>query len=75
MTCDHVRALNLAKEGQWDEAHQIVQPYSDKKSCLIHGYLHRVEGDLGNAGIADIGLEQAGIFGREIEGGDRRHGP
>lgn len=49
MTCDHVRVLDLAKEGQWEEAHQLVQPYSDKQSCLIHGYLHRVEGDLGNA--------------------------
>jgi hypothetical protein len=49
MTCDHVRVLDLAKEGQWDEAHRLVQPYSDKQSCLIHGYLHRVEGDLGNA--------------------------
>lgn len=49
MTCDHIRVLDLAKEGQWDEAHRLVQSYSDKQSCLIHGYLHRVEGDLGNA--------------------------
>ena len=28
----------------------MVQPYSDQLSCLIHAYLHRVEGDLGNAG-------------------------
>lgn len=49
MTCDHIRALNLAKEGQWDEAHQLVQSYSDTRSCLVHGYLHRVEGDLSNA--------------------------
>ena len=50
MACDHIQALNLAKEGKWDEAHKLVQPYSDDYSCLIHGYLHRVEGDLGNAG-------------------------
>jgi hypothetical protein len=49
MAVDHVKALDLANEGKWDEAHELVQPYSDKISCLIHGYLHRVEGDLGNA--------------------------
>lgn len=49
MTCDHTQALELAREGKWDEAHSIVQEYSDNYSCLIHGYLHRVEGDLANA--------------------------
>lgn len=49
MTCDYLKALNLAKAGQWDAAHEAVQPYSDPLSCRIHGYLHRVEGDLGNA--------------------------
>lgn len=49
MACDHLQTLNLAKEGKWDEAHELVQPYSDERSCLVHGYLHRVEGDLGNA--------------------------
>ena len=50
MTCDHTKALDLAREGKWEEAHKLVQLYSDKQSCLIHGYLHRAEGDLGNAG-------------------------
>ena len=27
----------------------MVQSFSDPMACLIHGYLHRVEGDLGNA--------------------------
>lgn len=49
MVCDHIQALDLAKEGKWDEAHRLVQEYSDERSCLIHGYLHRIEGDLGNA--------------------------
>ncbi len=49
MSYDHIQVLNLAKEGKWDEAHQLVQAYSDKYSCLIHGYLHRIEGDLSNA--------------------------
>jgi len=49
MACDYIKVLNLAEEGEWDKAHQLVQPYSDECSCLIHAYLHRVEGDLSNA--------------------------
>ena len=49
MTLNHIKALDLASEGKWNEAHKLVQPHSDDISCLIHGYLHRVEGDLGNA--------------------------
>jgi hypothetical protein len=49
MGCDHKNALDLAKEGHWEEAHVLVQPHSDELSCLIHAYLHRVEGDRGNA--------------------------
>lgn len=49
MTCDHAQALALAKAGQWDAAHDLVQPHSDRDSCLIHAYLHRVEGDHSNA--------------------------
>lgn len=49
MTVDPVKALNYAKQGKWDEAHRLIQSSSDKTSCLIHGYLHRVEGDLSNA--------------------------
>ncbi len=49
MECDHIKALDLAREGSWDESHQLVQQYSDELSCLIHAYLHRVEGDISNA--------------------------
>lgn len=49
MNSEYIKALNFARDGQWDAAHEIVQQYSDKLACLIHGYLHRVEGDLGNA--------------------------
>ncbi len=28
---------------------RIVQQYSDNLSCLIHAYLHRAEGNIGNA--------------------------
>lgn len=49
MDCDHVKVLDLSKAGKWDEAHRLVQGHSDPMSCLIHAYLHRVEGDLSNA--------------------------
>jgi hypothetical protein len=49
MECDHIKALDLARKGDWDESHKLVQQYSDKLSCLIHAYLHRVEGDISNA--------------------------
>jgi hypothetical protein len=41
--------MDLARSGDWDKAHELVQDYSDSLACLIHGYLHRVEGDTGNA--------------------------
>ena len=49
MAHNHLEALRLARDGKWDAAHRLAQRSSDRLSCLIHGYLHRVEGDLGNA--------------------------
>jgi len=49
MSSDYIKVLNYAEEGEWDKAHQLIQSHSDKTSCLIHAYLHRVEGDLSNA--------------------------
>ena len=43
-------ALWWAAKGDWDRAHKIVQDESDANSAWVHAYLHRVEGDLGNAG-------------------------
>ena len=45
----HRKALELAQKGDWEAAHQLAQRGSDPLSCLIHAYLHREEGDLGNA--------------------------
>ncbi len=49
MSCDYLKILNLVRDGKWEESHKEVQPCSDELSCLIHAYLHRVEGDLNNA--------------------------
>jgi hypothetical protein len=43
-------ALWWAAKGQWDEAHKIVQDEASADAAWVHAYLHRVEGDLGNAG-------------------------
>jgi hypothetical protein len=43
-------ALWWAAKGQWDEAHKIVQDEETADAAWVHAYLHRVEGDLGNAG-------------------------
>jgi hypothetical protein len=43
-------ALWWAAKGNWDAAHKIVMNESGKDAAWVHAYLHRVEGDLGNAG-------------------------
>jgi len=43
-------ALWWAAKGNWDHAHKIAQDEDDASSAWVHAYLHRVEGDLGNAG-------------------------
>jgi hypothetical protein len=43
-------AMWWAAKGDWDRAHKIVQDESCANSAWVHAYLHRVEGDLGNAG-------------------------
>lgn len=37
-------------EAGWDRAHALVQDASGPDAAWVHAYLHRVEGDLGNAG-------------------------
>jgi hypothetical protein len=43
-------AMWWAAKGNWDQAHKIVQDEAGKDAAWVHAYLHRVEGDLGNAG-------------------------
>ncbi|MGB8400894.1 hypothetical protein [Bradyrhizobium sp.] len=43
-------AAKGASKGGWDEAHKIVQDEPTADAAWVHAYLHRVEGDLGNAG-------------------------
>ena len=43
-------ALWWAAKGKWDAAHKIAQDQDTADSAWVHAYLHRVEGDPGNAG-------------------------
>jgi hypothetical protein len=43
-------ALWWAAKGNWNEAHKIAQDLGTADAAWVHAYLHRVEGDLGNAG-------------------------
>ena len=42
-------ALWWAAKGDWDRAHKIVMNEETAEAAWVHAYLHRVEGDLGNA--------------------------
>ena len=35
--------------GDWDAAHQVAQDVPDPDGAWVHAYLHRKEGDAGNA--------------------------
>lgn len=49
--CEHtaLHALWYEANGEWQTAHEIVQRGDDVSSAWVHAYLHRREGDLGNA--------------------------
>jgi len=42
-------ALWNDRKGNWDAAHGIAQDIDDEDGAWIHAYLHRKQGDLGNA--------------------------
>lgn len=46
-----LEALWHLRKGDWNRAHEIVQAHEDERpSAWVHAHLHRVEGDLSNAG-------------------------
>jgi hypothetical protein len=44
------QALWWEAKGDWHLAHQCAQKQADAEGAWAHAYLHRVEGDLRNAG-------------------------
>ncbi len=45
-----LQALALLAAGDWDGAHDLVQGDASAEAAWVHAHLHRVEGDLANAG-------------------------
>lgn len=45
-----VRALWHKARGDWDSAHSCAQEDESREASWVHAYLHRKEGDIGNAG-------------------------
>jgi hypothetical protein len=44
------QALWWERKGDWHQAHHCAQMQGDAQGAWAHAYLHRVEGDLTNAG-------------------------
>jgi len=45
----YAMALWYDAKGDWQQAHNIIQDIENKTAYRIHGYLHRKEGENGNA--------------------------
>ena len=45
-----VQALWQVAKGDWEQAHKLAQDQDDGAGAWVHAHLHRVEGDLRNAG-------------------------
>jgi hypothetical protein len=45
-----LRAVWLGLRGEWEEAHELAQAQDDAGGARVHAWLHRIEGDAGNAG-------------------------
>jgi hypothetical protein len=43
-------ALWWDAQGDWNRAHEVAQEIDDANGAWVHAYLHRKEGDEGNAG-------------------------
>jgi len=45
----YLQSLWYDAKGDWNRSHEIIQNIEDNKAAWIHAYLHRKEGDIGNA--------------------------
>ncbi len=59
-------ALWWDAKGEWDKAHGIAQDVAGPDGAWVHAYLHRKEGELGNAAY------WYGRAGRNVAMGDSR---
>jgi hypothetical protein len=70
-------ALWWDARGDWEKAHEVAQEVAGADGAWVHAYLHRKEGDLGNAGYwyrragravakGDLRVEWEGIVGEML---------
>jgi hypothetical protein len=70
-------ALWWDAKGDWAKAHEVAQDVAGVDGAWVHAYLHRKEGDLGNAAywyrragravaVGDSRLEWEGIVGEML---------
>lgn len=45
----YLQSLWFDAKNNWEKAHTMVQDLQDNNAAWIHAYLHRKEGDTGNA--------------------------
>lgn len=45
-----LQSLWHAARDEWDTAHELAQSDKSKEAAWVHAHLHRIEGDLRNAG-------------------------
>lgn len=45
----YLRAMWFDAKGDWDQAHALADSLHDATAAWVHAYLHRKEGDTGNA--------------------------
>jgi hypothetical protein len=45
-----IRAVWHGLRGEWDAAHHIAQDDASAEGAWVHAWLHRIEGDVANAG-------------------------
>ena len=62
-----LQALWYAGQGRWQQSHEIAHEKNTPNYCWVHAYLHRQQGDQGNANywyqragrkMPNVGLEQ-----------------
>jgi hypothetical protein len=77
-----LRALWHDLRGEWDRAHACAQDDAGRDGAWVHAYLHRKEGDLGNAGYwyararrplaeGELDRERDAILAELLAAGDR----
>ena len=65
------RIVALMRDGNWDEAHNLVQRDDSRSAAWLHGLLHVQEGDLENAeywyGRAGRNFRDRGPLSEELD--------